>query len=77
MLSDMADLRSMKKHEMFLSLKRDLALVSVLRFIYLFILRLQLLSLIIIYIYIYIFKGCPSCAQGQGVGEQFPLINEG
>lgn len=26
---DMADLRAMKKHEMFLSLKRDLALVSV------------------------------------------------
>ena len=29
LLGDMADLRSMKKHEMFLSLKRDLALVSV------------------------------------------------
>lgn len=27
---DMADLRSMKKHEVFLSLKRDLALVSLL-----------------------------------------------
>jgi len=26
---DMADLKAMKKHEMFLSLKRDLALVSV------------------------------------------------
>ena len=29
LLGDMADLWSMKKHEMFLSLKRDLALVSV------------------------------------------------
>ena len=29
---DMADLKSMKKHEVFLSLKRDLALVSVLTF---------------------------------------------
>ena len=29
LLGDMADLRSMKKHEMFLSLKRDLELVSV------------------------------------------------
>ena len=29
LLGDMADLRSMKKHEMFLSLKRDLVLVSV------------------------------------------------
>ena len=28
LLGDMADLRTMKKHEVFLSLKRDLALVS-------------------------------------------------
>lgn len=30
LLGDMADLRSMKRHEVFLSLKRDLALVSLL-----------------------------------------------
>ena len=29
LLGDMADLRTMKKHEVFLSLKRDLALVSI------------------------------------------------
>lgn len=30
LLGDMADLKSMKRHEVFLSLKRDLALVSLL-----------------------------------------------
>ena len=33
---DMIDLRSMKKHKVFLSLKRDLALVSVLTFFFFF-----------------------------------------
>ena len=74
----MADLRSMKKHEMFLSLKRDLALVSVLTFFFFFFLKVTItFTNHYIYIYIYIFKGCPSYAQGQGVGEQFPLTNEG
>ena len=30
LLTDMTDLRSMRKHEVFLSLKRDLAMVSLL-----------------------------------------------
>ena len=33
---DMADLRSIRKHEVFLGLKRDLAMVSFQLFIYLF-----------------------------------------
>ena len=36
LLGDMIDLRSMKKHKVFLSLKRDLALVSVLTFFFFF-----------------------------------------
>ena len=42
LLEDMVDLRTMKKHEVFLSLKRDLAMVRISNYIY-------------IYIYIYIF----------------------
>ena len=36
LLEDMADLRSMRKHEVFLSLKRDLALVSSLTALFFF-----------------------------------------
>ena len=36
LLDDMVDLRTMKKHEVFLTLKKDLALVSVSIFIYLY-----------------------------------------
>ena len=42
LLEDMADLRSMRKHEVFLSLKRDLALVSSLTALFFFFLILIL-----------------------------------
>ena len=51
----MADLRSMKKHEMFLSLKRDLALVSVLTFFFFFLNVTITFTNHHIYIYIYIY----------------------
>ena len=63
---DMADLRSMKKHEVFLSFKRNLALIS--------------LSIVFLLFKVVIafsnrhtlsLKGCSSCTQGQGIGEQF------
>ena len=38
LLEDMADLKSMRKHEVFLSLKRDLVLVSFLIALFLFLL---------------------------------------
>lgn len=63
---DMADLRSMKKHEVFLSFKRNLALISLSIVFLLFKVAIAFsnrhtLSL----------KGCSSCTQGQGIGEQF------
>lgn len=56
-LGNMADLKSMKKHEVFLSLKRDLALVSLL-------VVFLLLKSIITFSNYYTFslKGCLSCA---------------
>jgi len=53
LLGDMADLRSMKKHEMFLSLKRDLALVSVfiIVFFLLFIYFYFTLKVLIVFFY--------------------------
>ena len=66
LLGDMADLRSMKKHEVFLSFKRNLALISLSIVFLLFRVAIAFsnrhtLSL----------KGCSSCTQGQGIGEQF------
>ena len=67
--NDMADLKSMRKHEVFLSLKRDLAMVSplVLVFFFSFFFKLYLLPLL----------GHPSYVQGQGNGEQLPPDDEG
>ena len=65
--NDMADLRSMRRHEVFLGLKRDLAIVSplVLVFFYLFyFLFFKLYSLSLL--------GHPSHVQGRGDGEQLP-----
>ena len=63
---DMANLRSMKKQEVFLSFKRNLALVSLSIVFLLFKVAIAFsnhhtLSL----------KGCSSCIQGRGIGEQF------
>ena len=41
---DMADLKSMRKHEVFLNLKRDLAMVSFLFFVFFFLIVHLLLS---------------------------------
>ena len=53
--ADMADLREMRKHEFFLSLKRDLALVSSMN-ISQFLSPWLLLHRTYIYIYIYIYS---------------------
>ena len=59
---DMADLRSIRKHEVFLSLKRDLALVSSLTTLSLSLLLFFILILIFIFSNIHIsffsLKGC-------------------
>ena len=64
---NMVDLKSMKKHEVFLSLKRDLVLVSLLVFFLLLKIKITFSNY-----YTFSLKDCLSCAQGQGVGEQFP-----
>ena len=69
---DMADLRSMKKHEVLLSLKRDLALVSLL-----VIFLLLKVSIAFSNHYTFSLKDCSSYAQGQRVGEQLPQVDEG
>ena len=73
---DMADLRSMRKHEVFLSLKRDLALVSSLTTLSLSLLLFFILILIFIFSNLHIsffsLKGCPIRAQGQGNSKHIP-----
>ena len=56
-LADMANLREMRKHEVFLSIKRDLVLVSSMN-ISQFLSPWQLLLRTYIYIYIYIVSCC-------------------
>ena len=77
---DMANLRSMRKHEVFLSLKRGLALVSSL------ITPLPSLFFFLILILIFVFpnlhissslKGCPIPAYGRGDSEQLLSNDEG
>ena len=77
---DMANLRSMRKHEICLSLKRGLALVSSL------ITPLPSLFFFLILILIFVFpnlhissslKGCPIPAYGQGDSEQLLSDDEG
>ena len=63
---DMADLRSMKKHEVFLSFKRNLALISLSIVFLLFKVAIAFSNR-----YTLSLKGCSSCTQGQGIGEQF------
>ena len=62
---DIADLKSMRQHEVFLGLKRDLAMVSLLLFFFLLLYLFIYSSLytyihIYIYIYTYIFFNCIS-----------------
>ena len=52
---DMADLRTMKKHEVFLTLKKDLALVSVSVFIYFYFFYVFSLFHFIIFIHSFFF----------------------
>ena len=52
---DMADLKSMRKHEVFLSLKRDLTLVSPPTTPFIILLLLLLVLVLLLYIYIYIY----------------------
>ena len=52
---DMADLRSIRKHKVFLSLKKDLALVGFLNSLSLFLFFFFLFSNLHIYIYIHLF----------------------
>ena len=52
---DMADLRSIRKHKVFLNLKKDLALVGFLNSLSLFLFFFFLFSNLHIYIYIYIY----------------------
>ena len=48
---DMIEWQSMRKHKVFLSLKRELTLVSLLS---------------IPFFFLFFFKGCPGCPQSQG-----------
>lgn len=59
LLGDMADLRSLRKHEVFLSLERDLTLISPLIGFLIFRIIIALSNLCIFSS----LKGCPSCAQ--------------
>ena len=65
---DMANLRTMKKYKVFLSLKRDLVLIN---FYFIFFL------IAISNHCIFSFTGCSICAHGRGVGDRIPLANEG
>ena len=73
---DMADLRSMRKHEVFLSLKRDLALVSSLTTLSLSLLLFFILILIFIFSNLHIsffsLKGYLIRTQGQGNSKHIP-----
>ena len=60
---DMANLRTMKKHEVFRTLKRDLALVSFSFSLFFFFFFLK---------FFFIYKGNSSSIYGRGTGKQFP-----
>ena len=69
---DMVDLRTMKKHEVFLSLKRDLVLVSILCVcVYIYIYIYILLKVLITFYNhcVVFFTGCVTCAHGRGASE--------
>lgn len=72
LLGDMVDLKSIKKHKVFLSLKRDLALVNLLIVFLLFNVTIAFSNY-----YTLSLKGCLSYTQGRGISEQFPQANEG
>ena len=70
---DMANLRFMRHYEVFLRLKRDLAMVSLLLlFIYLFL----LLFFVFFNLCSLFFSGRPGHLQGRGDGDQLPPKNE-
>ena len=82
LLEDMVNLRSMRKHKVFLSLKRDLALVSSLiafsfSLLFFFFFKIFILTLVFSNLHISFLKGCPICAQGRGDNEQLSLNDEG
>ena len=81
---DIANLRLMRKHKVFLSLKRGLALVSSLiaPLPSLFFFNFFFLILILIFVFINLhisssLKGCPIPAHGRGDNEQLLSNDEG
>ena len=64
---DMVDLRTLKKHEVFLSLKKDLAMVSLSSYVFFFFFTHCQVS----------FAGYSSHFQSQGIGGYLPSTNEG
>ena len=76
---NMADLRTMKEHEVFLTLKRDLALVSFsfsLLFFFFSFFFLKCFNYFNSFPFFFFYKGNSSYAYGRGTGEQFPPTNE-